>query len=138
MFSTSPVTTFSCATDIVFSPSRSVDNLRSNERENRISDCTISNRSNYTRIRFDHESAAAFMIPVGPYAVRVLSSPNHRMASFNLFGAFDERAGCSCTANEMRAVAYGLLAAANWIDGRDTASKQADRAPTRPLRSVSI
>jgi len=126
-----PTTTFACANDIVFNPSRSVDSLRSRERENRIGDCLISNRSNYTRIQFDHESSAAFMIPVGPYAVRVHSSPSSRMASFNLLGAFGERAGCSCTANEMRAVAYGLLAAANWIDGRDTASKQADRAPAQ-------
>jgi hypothetical protein len=123
-------TTFACVNDIVFSPSRSVDGLRSRERENRIGDCKISNRSNYTRVQFDHESAAAFMIPVGPYAVRVLSSPSTRMASFNLIGAFGERAGCSCTANEMRAVAYGLLAAANWIDGRDTAFRQRMRAPS--------
>ena len=52
-------TTFACVNDIVFSPSRSVDGLRSRERENRIGDCKISNRSNYTRVQFDHESAVA-------------------------------------------------------------------------------
>lgn len=124
-------TTFANAIDIVFSTSRAVEGLRSRERENFIADCRISNRSNYTRVRFDNASDAAFLIPVGPYAVRVHSSPITKMASFNLFGAFGERAGASCTPNELRAVAYGLLAAANWIDGRDTASKQAQRVPGR-------
>jgi len=123
-------TTFYTTTDIVFSSSRAVDALRSAQREDRIGECKISNRSNYTRITFDNSSSAAFMIPVGPYAVRVLSTPSG-MGSLNLFGAFGKSAGMACSATELRAVAYGLLAAANWIDGRDSASKQAHRLPTK-------
>jgi len=123
-------TTFYTTTDIVFSSSRTVDALRSAQREDRIGECKISNRSNYTRITFDNSSSAAFMIPVGPYAVRVLSTPSG-MGSLNLFGAFGKSAGMACTATELRAVAYGLLAAANWIDGRDSASKQARRLPNK-------
>ena len=125
-------TTFSSVTDIVFCPSRTVDGLRGPAREDRVGDCKISNRSNYTRITFDGHPAAAFLIPVGPYAVRILSRPTHSMSSFNFIGSGGEKAGAALTANELRAMAYGLLAAANWADSRDTAGKQAERRPARP------
>ena len=125
-------TTFSSALDIVTTTARTVDALRGPDREDRIGECKISNRSNYTRITFDGHPAAAFLIPVGPYAVRILSRPTHSMSSFNFIGSGGEKAGAALTANELRAMAYGLLAAANWADSRDTASKQADRRPAHP------
>jgi hypothetical protein len=126
-----PVTAFYSALDLVHSTSRVPDGLRSPERTERIDTCTISNRSNYTRVQFDGSNSAAFMIPVGPYAGRVFSTPGATATTFNFIGAFGDSAMASLTPNELRALAYGLLAAANWADTRDTTSGQVSRRPTR-------
>lgn len=128
-------TTFSSALDIVHSTSRTVDALRGPDREDRIGECRIANRSNYTRITFDGLASAAFMIPVGPYAARVWSSPEASFGTFHFIGGPGEDAMACLSPTEMRAMAYGLLAAANWADSRDTAGKQAERRPTRPCPS---
>ena len=128
-------TTFSSAIDIVHSTSRTVDALRGPDREDRIGECRIANRSNYTRITFDGLASAAFMIPVGPYAARVWSSPDASFGTFHFLGGPGEDALACLTPSEMRAMAYGLLAAANWADSRDTDRKQAERRPARPYAS---
>lgn len=125
-------TTFSTAMDIVTTPARTVDTLRGPDREDRIGECKISNRSNYTRITFDGHPAAAFLIPVGPYATRVWAAPSATFATFHFLAGSGETAMACLTPSEMRAMAYGLLAAANWIDSRDTHGQQLDRRPVRP------
>lgn len=125
-------TTFSNALDIVTTSARTVDALRGPDREDRIGECKISNRSNYTRITFDGNPGAAFMIPVGPDACRVWAAPNATFATFHFLAGPNQSALSCLTPSEMRAMAYGLLAAANWIDSRDTHGQQLDRRPARP------
>lgn len=124
-------TTFSTTMDIVTTPARTVDALRGPDREDRIGECRIANRSNYTRITFDGLASAAFMIPVGPYAARVWSSPQASFGTFHFLAGNNETAMACLKATEMRALAYGLLAAANWIDSRDTDRNQVERRPRR-------
>ena len=125
-------TTFSTAFDIVTTLARTVDALRGPDREDRIGECRIANRSNYTRVSFDGNPAAAFMIPVGPYAARVWMRPGASYGTFRFIGGPGEDAMACLEPSEMRAMAYGLLAAANWADSRDTAGKQAERRPAHP------
>lgn len=124
-------TTFNSALSLVYSRDRTPDLLRGEERTQRVDNCTISNRSNYTRVQFDGAREAAFLIPVGPYAGRVLTAPGKFMTSFNFIGSAGESAVACLTPNELRAMAYGLLAAANWADSRDTAHGQRERRPRK-------
>ena len=125
-------TTFSSALDIVTTTARTVDALRGPDREDRIGECKISNRSNYTRVTFDGNPSAAFLIPVGPYSTRLWVRPDAMFGTFHFLGGPGEDAMACLSPTEMRAMAYGLLAAANWADSRDTAIKQADRRPAHP------
>jgi hypothetical protein len=124
-------TTFSNATHLVFTSSRAPDLLRSSVRNEFIEEATIANRSNYTRVTFKGANRAAFLIPVGPYSLRVSASPTCELgeAQVNLLGLCGEKVGMSVSPAEMRAMAYGLLAAANWMDTRDTPSTQRKRKP---------
>jgi hypothetical protein len=113
---------------IVFSTSRAVDALRSATRNERIDEAYIANRSNYTRVTFTNSTSAAFLIPVGPYSLRIRSTPNAGACAM-MVGIGGEKVGMALSAAEMRAMAYGLLAAANWIDSRDTERNQKERRP---------
>lgn len=124
-------TTFKSAMDIVTTPARTVDGLRGPDREDRIGECRIANRSNYTRVTFDGLASAAFLIPAGPYAARVWSSPEASFGTFHFIGGPGEDAMACLSPSEMRAMAYGLLAAANWADSRDSGDSQAQRRPRR-------
>ena len=128
-------TTFDSALDIVTTTARTVDALRGPDREDRIGECRIANRSNYTRVTFDGLASAAFLIPAGPYAARVWMRPGASYGTFRFIGGPGEDAMACLEPSEMRALAYGLLAAANWADSRDTTSKQAERRPARPYSS---
>jgi hypothetical protein len=123
-----PTTTFASTTGLVWNTCRTPDLLRSASRNERIGNCVIANRSNYTRVTFDNASSAAFLVPVGPYSVRLNARPM-ACVGVHVLGVMGERVGMMCNANELRAMAYGLLAAANWVDGRDTRSRQAERKP---------
>ena len=125
-------TTFSSALDIVTTTARTVDALRGPDREDRIGECKISNRSNYTRVTFDGNPSAAFLIPVGPYSTRLWVRPDAMFGTFHFLGGPGEDAMACLSPTEMRAMAYGLLAAANWIDSRDNAEGQKARAPRLP------
>ena len=115
-------------THLTHTTSRTPDMIRSAARNEFIDDATIANRSNYTRVTFRGNPSAAFLIPVGPYAVRVKATPSCG-ASANFVGLGAERVGMALSAAEMRAMAYGLLAAANWIDSRDDVEAQRKRQP---------
>jgi hypothetical protein len=123
----STITRFRDITHLVHTNSRTPDLIRSSVRNERIDTATIANRSNYTRVTFTGSPSAAFLIPVGPYAVRVRATPNAG-ATANFVG-INERMGMALSAAEMRAMAYGLLAAANWVDSRDGAEAQRKRIP---------
>jgi hypothetical protein len=125
-------TTFRTPHELVFCTSRTPDLLRSSVRNETIDGVTISNRSNYTRVTFRGTRRAAFLIPVGPYALRVSGSPicEYGLGQVNVIGNFGDRATMSLSPSEMRAMAYGLLAAANWIDTRDTEKSQMERRPS--------
>lgn len=125
-------TTFKSAMDIVTTPARTVDALRGPDREDRIGECRISNRSNYTRVTFDGNPAAAFLIPAGPYAARMWVRPDAMFGTFHFLGGPGETVMTCLTPTEMRAMAYGLLAAANWADSRDSGDSQSQRRPARP------
>jgi len=129
----STITSFIDPTHIVHTNSRTPDLLRSAVRNERIDNCTIANRSNYTRVRFDGTPTAAFLIPVGPYSLRIRATPDCG-GTANFVGLKDERVGMALSASEMRAMAYGLLAAANWIDSRDSETKQRNRRPEQVTR----
>jgi len=122
-------TTFNCTTDLVFTTARTPEFLRNAERNITIGNCTIANRSNYTRVTFKGDGRAAFLVPAGPYAFRVNAMPLGG-ATANILGLRGERVGMALSASEMRAMAYGLLAAANWIDSRDTDGNRKHRKPT--------
>lgn len=124
-------TTFHTATDLVFSPSRTPDMLRSSDRNVSFPGVKIANRSNYTRVQFDHESAAAFILPVSHYTARI-SAQRFAGAVMVIRDLEGGRAHLALGPDEMRAMAYGLLAAANWIDSRDNAEGQKARAPRLP------
>jgi hypothetical protein len=121
-------TIFLDPTHLVHTNARTPDFLRSAVRNERVDGCVIANRSNYTRVTFDNSRSAAFIIPVGPYSVRVRATPDCG-GTANFVGLKDERLGMALSASEMRAMAYGLLAAANWIDSRDNDAKQRTRRP---------
>jgi hypothetical protein len=125
MFST---TTFNCTSAIVECPSYMPERIRTEARTEIIDDATIRNLRNYTRVTFTNSDTAAFLIPVGPYSIRVHARPNGFSSKVNVIG-IGERTAMRCTPSEMRAIAYGLLAAANWMDGRDTERSQSQRNP---------
>lgn len=122
-------TTFTTAFDIVYTPARSPELIRSEARNEFIDTAKIANRSNYTRVSFKNDSEEAFLIPARMGSVRILTMPAYHAASFNFFNADGKYAGAVLNTNEMRAMAYGLLAAANAIDGRDTTSRASKRKP---------
>ena len=121
-------TTYHSPIDIVLSPSRVIDNLRSAERNLTIGDCTIANRSNYTRVVFKFHRGAAFLAPVGPYSVRAHALPHHG-ALMVVRGLDGEAVRMALSPSELRSMAYMMLAAANWIDSRDDQFDQNRRKP---------
>lgn len=126
---TTPITTFVDASHLVWSLENTPNLIRSAIRNERVDDAVIANRSNYTRVTFDHRPHdAAFLVPVGPYSIRVRATRTVG-ASANFIGQGGENVGMGLSANEMRGMAYALLAAANWIDGRDNDSRAAKRKP---------
>jgi hypothetical protein len=121
-------TTYHSPIDIVLSPSRIIDNLRSAERNLTIGDCTIANRSNYTRVAFKFHRGAAFLAPVGPYSVRAHALPHHG-ALMVVRGLEGEAIRMALSPAELRSMAYMMLATANWIDSRDDQFDQNRRKP---------
>jgi hypothetical protein len=113
---------------IVFSTSRAVDGLRSASRNEWIDEAHIANRRNYTRVTFSNTPSAAFLIPVGPYSLRIRATPDTGACAM-MVGIGGEKVGMALSASEMRALAYGLLAAANWIDTRDNDRTRQERNP---------
>ena len=124
----STITRFFDPTHLVHTNSRTPDLIRSSVRNERIDTATIANRSNYTRVTFTGQNAAAFLIPVGPYSVRIRATPSCG-ATAKIVGVDGQWVGMAVSATELRAMAYGLLAAANWIDSRDGADAQRKRLP---------
>ena len=122
-------TTFTTASDIVYTLASSPELIRSETRNEFIDTAKIANRSNYTRVSFKNDSEEAFLIPARMGSVRILTMPVYNAAAVNFINVDGERAGAAMTTNEMRALAYGLLAAANSIDGRDTTSRASKRKP---------
>lgn len=122
------LTNFLDPTHLVFTSCRTPDLIRSATRNEYVDNATVANRSNYTRVTFSDSRSAAFLIPVGPYALRIRATPSCG-AGVNLLGLDGERVGMAVSAAEMRAMAYGLLAAANWIDSRDNPDAQRTRKP---------
>jgi hypothetical protein len=130
-------TTFSNAVSIVHSSSRTPDFLRTAERNVTIGECKIANRSNYTRVTFEGDRGAAFVIPVGPYSVRVYASAVSSSTA-NILGIGDDKVSMALNAAEMRAIAYGFLAAANHIDSRDSGAAQSKRKPGAKYQVLSL
>jgi hypothetical protein len=122
-------TTYHSPIDIVLSPSRVIDRLRSAERNLTIGDCTIANRSNYTRVQFKYHTGAAFLAPVGPYSVRAHARTNYGalMVVRGLDG--ENQVHMMLSPSELRSMAYMMLATANWIDSRDDQFDQNRRKP---------
>lgn len=129
-------TTFDSPVSIVHTTSRTPDFLRTSERNVTIGDCKIANRSNYTRVSFLNKHGAAFVIPVGPYSVRISASVA-QISTVNILGIGNEQVGMALTASEMRSIAYGFLAAANYIDCRDTESTQSKRKPGSAYQALA-
>jgi hypothetical protein len=102
--------------------------LRSAERNLTIGDCTIANRSNYTRVAFKYHTGAAFLAPVGPYSVRAHALPRHG-ALMVVRGLDGEAVRMALSPSELRSMAYMMLATANWIDSRDDQFDQNRRKP---------
>jgi hypothetical protein len=122
-------TTFHNAIEIVYSPSRTPDMLRTTERNVEIGNCRIMNRSNYTRVMFAHERTSAYIAPLGhQYSMRVFATPKTG-AIVNVRGLTDTNVVLALSAAEMRSIAYMMLAAANSIDGVDTDRNQKTRKP---------
>ena len=121
-------TTYHSPIDIVLSPSRVIDRLRSAERNLTIGDCTIANRSNYTRVTYRFQSGAAFIAPVGCYSVRAHALT--RQGALMVFRGLDEGSvRMALSPAELRSMAYMMLATANWIDSRDDQFDQSRRKP---------
>ena len=99
---------------------------------------TIRNRSNYTRVECGNTWGWVADLNVG--GLRIAHNGGSNMADVSTRSLdTDQQVRCSYTADELRKMAYTMLAAANHIDTRDSEANQKLRRPNgQPLRKEFV
>lgn len=131
-------TTFPSVRSLFDSTSRSAELTRSAARTEVVDEFTLRNRSNYTRIECNGTWGWVADLRVG--GLRIMVPAHMRNAYANVITRdiyTDKLCECLHTADEMRKMAYTLLAAANAIDGCDSRVNQVARRPVG-TRTVTI
>jgi len=112
--------------------------LRSSVRREVVDEFTIRNRSNYTRV--DAGNTWGWVADLNVGGLRISHDRGSDMADVSTRSLdTDHQVRCSYTADELRKMAYTMLAAANSIDSRDKESMQKLRRPNgQPTRKEFV
>ena len=126
-------TTFTTVNSLLASTSRAAEFVRSGIRNESIDEMKIRNRSNYTRIESGETWAFVADVPVGGLRIETKHGGGKNWLANVWFRCIysDNLAKTAMTADEMRRMAYTMLAAANSLDGRDCEQRQKARKPKR-------
>jgi Golgi nucleoside diphosphatase len=127
-------TTFNSVHNLFASNFRFAECLRSAQSIEVIDEFTIRNRSNYTRV--DSGNTWGWVADLECGGLRIAHDRGENLAyvtSRSLDN--DTQVGCTYSPDELRKMAYTMLAAANSIDTRDSEAKQRLRRPgATPVR----
>ena len=131
-------TTFNSVHHLFASNFRFAESLRSALKTEVIEEFTIRNRSNYTRVECGNTWGWVADLNVG--GLRIAHNGGSNMADVSTRSLdTDQQVRCSYTADELRKMAYTMLAAANHIDTRDSEANQKLRRPNgQPLRKEFV
>ena len=131
-------TTFNSVRDLFASNFRFAECLRSPLKTEVVDEFTIRNRSNYTRVECGNTWGWVADLNVG--GLRIAHNGGASMADVTTRSLdTDQQVRCSYTADELRKMAYTMLAAANHIDTRDSEKNQLLRRPNgQPLRKEFV
>jgi len=131
-------TTFNTVRDLFASNFRFAECLRSPLKVEVVDEFTIRNRSNYTRVECGNTWGWVADLNVG--GLRIAHNGGASMADVTTRSLdTDQQVRCSYTADELRKMAYTMLAAANHIDTRDSEANQKLRRPNgQPLRKEFV
>ncbi len=131
-------TTFNSVFDLFASNFRFAECLRSSVRLEVVDEFTIRNRSNYTRV--DAGNTWGWVADLNVGGLRIAHTRGSDMADVSTRSLdTDHQVRCSYTADELRKMAYTMLAAANSIDSRDKESMQKLRRPEgQPTRKEFV
>ena len=127
-------TTFASVKHLFASNFRFAECLRSSVRREVVDEFTIRNRSNYTRV--DAGNTWGWVADLNVGGLRISHDRGSDMADVSTRSLdTDHQVRCSYTADELRKMAYTMLAAANSIDTRDSEAMQELRRPENiPVR----
>ena len=131
-------TTFNTVYDLFASNFRFAECLRSPLKTEVVDEFTIRNRSNYTRVECGNTWGWVADLNVG--GLRIAHSSGSNLADVSTRSLdTDHQVRCSYTADELRKMAYTMLAAANHIDTRDSEANQKLRRPNgQPTRKEFV
>jgi hypothetical protein len=131
-------TTFASVKHLFASNFRFAECLRSSVRREVVDEFTIRNRSNYTRV--DAGNTWGWVADLNVGGLRISHDRGSDMADVSTRSLdTDHQVRCSYTADELRKMAYTMLAAANSIDTRDSEANQKLRRPNgQPLRKEFV
>ena len=131
-------TTFNSVKHLFASNFRFAECLRSSVRREVVDEFTIRNRSNYTRV--DAGNTWGWVADLNVGGLRISHDRGSDMADVSTRSLdTDHQVRCSYTADELRKMAYTMLAAANSIDSRDKESMQELRRPEgQPTRKEFV
>ena len=127
-------TTFTSVHHLFASNFRFAECLRSALKTEVIEEFTISNRSNYTRV--DCRNTWGWVADLECGGLRIAHDRGDNLA-YVTHRSLDNstQVGCTYSPDELRKMAYTMLAAANSIDTRDSEAKQRLRRPgATPIR----
>ena len=127
-------TTFNSVKHLFASNFRFAECLRSSVRREVVDEFTIRNRSNYTRV--DCGNTWGWVADLNVGGLRISHDRGSDMAEVSTRSLYiDQQVRCTYTADELRKMAYTMLAAANSIDSRDSEAMQKLRRPENiPVR----
>lgn len=131
-------TTFNSVKHLFASNFRFAECLRSSVRREVVDEFTIRNRSNYTRV--DAGNTWGWVADLNVGGLRISHDRGSDMAEVSTRSLYiDQQVRCTYTADELRKMAYTMLAAANSIDSRDKESMQKLRRPEgQPTRKEFV
>ena len=131
-------TTFNSVKHLFASNFRFAECLRSSVRREVVDEFTIRNRSNYTRV--DAGNTWGWVADLNVGGLRISHDRGSDMADVSTRSLdTDHQVRCSYTADELRKMAYTMLAAANSIDTRDSEAMQKLRRPDgQPTRKEFV
>lgn len=124
-------TTFMSIRSLLASTCRAAELVRSGIRNESIDEMKIRNRSNYTRIESGEYWGFVADLPVGGLRIETKHLGGKSYLATLWFRCLysDRLSQTEMNSDEMRRMAYTLLAAANSLDGRDCELRQKARKP---------